>query len=89
MTRGVFGKLVVVIVMAFEASTRLELALMLPASFANQWGGLFSRLVVVVAPVALDTALGRRRFTPILDGRARVLIIRGWKPPFHHLEQLQ
>ena len=71
--------------MTFKASTRLEFALTLPASFADQWDGFFFGLVVV-AHVALGVSLGGRRLAPVLDGRARVLVIRGRKPPFHHLK---
>src|SRR4051812_39288564 len=66
--RGELGKFVVVIIVTFEASTRLEFALTLPASFANQRGNLFLGLGVVVAPISLNAASGRRRLAPILDG---------------------
>src|SRR3954470_1355997 len=86
MARGELGKFVVVIIVTFEASTRLELALTLPASFANQRGDLFLGLGVVVAPAAHDAASGRRRLAFVLDGRARILVVCGWEPSFHHLE---
>src|SRR3954470_21561626 len=66
--RGELGKFVVVIIVTFEASTRLEFALTLPASFANQRGDLFLGLVVVIAPVAFNVTSGRRRLSSILGG---------------------
>src|SRR4051812_34715345 len=83
--RGGFWKLVVVLV-TLEAFTCFKLSLTLPTGLAEQWGDFFFGFVVTVALVAPGISLGGRRLAHVLDGRARVLIVRGWEPSFHHLE---
>ena len=90
---GVLRELVVVIIVRLEAFTRFELVLVLPAGLANcgesDFHGLVFVVIVVITRVAPDISFGGWRLAPVLDGRARVLVVCGSKPPFHHLEQLQ
>src|SRR4051812_33412756 len=83
--RGGLWKLVIV-VMALEAFACLKLTLTLPSGLAEQWGDLLFGLIVTVALIPPGIALGGRRLAHVLDGRARVLVVRRWEPSFHHLE---
>src|SRR4051812_16329407 len=83
--RGGFWKRVVVI-MTLEAFTCLKLTLTLPTGLAEQWGDFLFGFVIAVALVTPGLTLGGRRLAHVLDGRARVLIVRRWEPSFHHFE---
>ena len=72
--------------MTLEAFTCLKLTLTLPTGLAEQWGDLLFGLIVAVAFITPGIALGGRRLAHVLDGRARVLVVRRREPSFHHLE---